>query len=243
MSSGYNPFQSPDSASSEFNAISFLVQSLMSGMATATLVQVKGVTNAGGVAPAGFVDIQPMVHQVDAIGTAVPHGTIYRCPYQRIQGGANAVIIDPEVGDIGVAVFADRDISSATANKSPSNPGSGRRFDFADGLYLGGFLNAAPTQYVQFSAAGIKVHSPTLVRLEAPDIQLSAATVEIVATTSTTVTTPTLTVNGNVTATGTVLAPNVSATTQLLAAGKDVGPTHTHDHGTMTASGHTGTVI
>lgn len=248
-SDGYNGFQRPGSASSEFNAIAFLVQSMMNGMATATLVQVKGVTNAGGVSPVGFVDVQPMVNQVDGIGTAVPHGTVYKCPYQRMQGGANAIIIDPVVGDIGVAVFADRDISSATANKAPSNPGSSRRFDMADGLYLGGFLNAAPTQYVQFSTAGIKIHSPTLVKLEAPDIQLSGATVEIAATSSATVTTPTFTVNGNqvnngnVTATGTVLASILNGTTQVIAATKDIGPLHEHDHGTMTATGHTGTVI
>src|ERR1700751_1341202 len=136
MADGYNGSPRTGSASADFNATTLLVQSLMSGVATATLVKVQGVTNAGGVSPVGFVDIQPMVNQVDGIGTAVPHGTIFKCPYQRIQGGANAIILDPQVGDIGVAVFADRDISSATTNKAPSNPGSERRFDMADGLYL-----------------------------------------------------------------------------------------------------------
>lgn len=248
MSSGYNGFQRPGAASSDFNAITFLIQSLMSGMATATLVKVMGVTNSGGVSPVGFVDIQPMVNQVDGVGTAVPHGTIFKCPYQRMQGGANAIILDPQVGDIGVAVFADRDISSATANKAPSNPGSARRFDLADGLYLGGFLNAAPTQYVQFSPAGIKIHSPTLVKLEAPDVQINCSTLEIAATGSAQVTTPTFTVNGNVVVSGTasaaeVDAPIMTVSTTLTVAGKNLGPNHTHDHGTMTASGHTGTVI
>ena len=247
-SDGFNGYQRPGSASSDFNAMQFLVKALMGGMATATLVQVKAVTNAGGVAPVGYVDIQPMVNLVDGVGTAVPHGTIYKCPYHRLQGGANAIILDPEVGDIGVAVFADRDISSATANKAPSNPGSSRRFDMADGLYLGGFLNAAPAQYVQLSAAGIKIHSPTLVKLEAPDIQLTAPTIELNASTSITATTPTFTLNGNFVATGTasaaeVDAPVVNVSTTLTVATKNLGPNHTHDHGTMTASGHTGTVI
>ena len=35
-------------------------------------------------------------------------------------------------------------------------------------MYLGGMLNGTPTQYVQFSAAGIKIHSPAAVVLEAP---------------------------------------------------------------------------
>jgi hypothetical protein len=248
-SDGYNGFQRPGSGSSEFNAISFLVQALMGGMATATLVKIMGVTNAGGIAPVGTVDILPLVNQVDGIGTAVPHGTVYKCPYMRLQGGANAIILDPQVGDIGIAVFADRDISSASANKGQANPGSSRRFDMADGLYIGGTLNGAPTQYVQFSTAGIRIHSPTQVWLDAADVRIDCQTLEVNATTSATITTPTFTVNGNqisngnVTATGTVLAPILNGTTQVVASGKDIGPLHEHDHGTMTASGHTGTVI
>jgi hypothetical protein len=249
MADGFNGFQRPGTAASDFNAQAFMVQALLKRLATCTLAKVMAVTNAGGVSPVGFVDLLPLVNQVDGAGVAVPHGTIYKCPYFRLQGGANAVILDPQVGDLGIALFADRDISSVTANKGQANPGSARRFDMADGLYLGGVLNAAPTQYVQFSDAGITLHSPTLVKLEAPDVQISCATLEIAATTSAAITTPTFTVNGNqvnngnVTSTGTVLAPTVNATTQLLAQTKDVGPNHEHDHGTMTSTGHTGTVI
>jgi hypothetical protein len=248
MADGYNGFQRPGSASSEFNAITFLVQAMMNGMATATLVQVKGVTNSGGVSPVGFVDVQPMVNLVDGIGTAVPHGTVYKCPYQRIQGGANAIIIDPEVGDIGVAVFADRDISSATANKAPSNPGSSRRFDMADGLYFGGFLNAVPTQYVQFSMAGITLHSPTAITMTAPTITATAPTITLNASSGIALNTPTVTASGDINATGKVTAaevdaPIVTVATTLTVATKNLGPNHEHDHGTMTASGHTGTVI
>lgn len=241
-SDGYNGFQRPASSSSDFNAIAFIVQALINGMATATLVMVKGVTNAGGVSPVGYVDIQPMVNQVDGIGTAVPHGTIFKCPYQRIQGGANAIIIDPEVGDIGVAVFADRDISSASVNKGPSNPGSSRRFDMADGLYFGGFLNGVPSQFVQMSPAGIQITSPHAIDLNAPTISLTAPTITMTASSGITMTTPTVTVSGKVMA-AEVDAPIVNASTQLLAAGKDVGPLHEHSHGTMTSTGQTGTVI
>ena len=242
---GYSAFQRPAAAGSEFNALAFLIQSMIGRIATATLVQVQAVTNAGGVSPVGFVDILPMVNQIDGAGVATQHLTIFRCPYLRLQGGANAVILDPQVGDIGIALFADRDISSATANKAPSNPGSARRFDMADGLYLGGVLNGAPSQYVQFSAAGIKLHSPTAVILEAPDIQLNGSTVEINATTSATVTTPTFTVNGATVLNGTVVgsstitAPNVIGTTDVTFGSKS-GIAHEHDHGTIAASGHTG---
>jgi hypothetical protein len=72
-------------------------------------------------------------------------------------GGINAIIIDPQVGDIGIAIFGDRDLSSVIANKAQSNPGSLRRFDMADGLYIGGFLSAAPSKYVRFYDHAISI--------------------------------------------------------------------------------------
>lgn len=144
----------PTCASSEFNALSFLFSQMMGGNATATLVQVKAVTNDGGVSPVGTVDVQPMVNQTDGAGNATPHGIISGIPYFRLQGGTNAVIIDPQVGDIGVAVFASEDISVVKVTKATANPGSFRTFDWADGLYIGGFLNGTPIQYIQFIEGG-----------------------------------------------------------------------------------------
>jgi phage baseplate assembly protein gpV len=43
------------------------------------------------------------------------------------------------------------DISSVKETKAPANPGSKRKFDWADGIYLGGVvgLNPAAAQFVQ----------------------------------------------------------------------------------------------
>src|SRR5258706_5711696 len=109
------------------------------------MVKVKGCTNAGGTTPDGFDDLLPLVNQVEGAGNAEPHGTIYHCPYFRLQGGANAIVIDPQVGDIGWAGFADRDISSVIANKGKANPGSRRMFDMADAVYFRGGLHSTPT--------------------------------------------------------------------------------------------------
>lgn len=177
-------FQEPGTSGQAFNAQAFLVETMLASVQTSTLVKVMAVTNSGGVSPVGFVDILPLVNQIDGEGNAVPHATIYHCPYLRIQGGANAVILDPQVGDIGVAVFASRDVSSVMANKAQSNQGSWRTHDMADGLYLGGMLNGTPTQYVQFESGGITITSPSAVTINAP----------------------TLTVNGNTTFNGMVTA-------------------------------------
>lgn len=164
--------QTAETPVTDWGALMFLVQQVLNRMATVTLVQVKKVTNDGGVTAVGFVDVQPMVSQVTGNGQTVPHGIVHNLPYFRLQGGANAIILDPQVGDIGICCFASRDISAVKESKAPAPPGSERKFDYADGLYIGGVLNGVPNQYVQFSAEGIKVLSPTKITLEAPQIDI-----------------------------------------------------------------------
>lgn len=203
----------PSSTWGEFNNMAFMVQQALGKMQTATLVRIESCTNAGGLSPVGYVDVTPLVNQLDGQGNPTPHVTIYNVPYFRLQGGANGIIIDPQKGDIGVAVFASRDISQVKTTKKQGNPGSHRQYSFADGMYLGGMLNGTPTQYIQFSTAGIRIHSPTRVKIDAPDVLIEAQTVEINASTSTTVTTPTFTVNGNAFINGdTTLAGGVAQT-------------------------------
>jgi hypothetical protein len=171
--SGYPGADDAFSGNSDYTAQAFLVAQIVARIAGATLVQVKAVTNAGGLAPVGFVDVQPMVNMMDGLGNATPHGIIHHLPYFRLQGGGDAVILDPKVGDIGIAIFADRDIASVKATKQTANPGSRRQNDMADGLYIGGYLNGVPTAYVQFSASGITVTSPIAVIVNAPTITLN----------------------------------------------------------------------
>lgn len=159
--------QSPGATASDTNALSFFVSRMMSRMVTVMLVRVEAVTAPGGVAPAGTVNIRPMVHQVDGQGGVTPHGTVFSIPYFRLQGGANAIVLDPAVGDIGLAAVCMRDISVVKAAKKPSPPGSARMYDWADALYLGGVLNGPPSQYVLFSGNTVTVHGANEVIISA----------------------------------------------------------------------------
>jgi len=208
--------QTPADVANEYATMAFIIRQFLNRVATSTLVTVKACTNDGALATYGFVDVVPLINQVTGDGTNIPHGTIYRLPYFRVQGGRNAVIIDPEPGDVGLAIFAMRDISAvktdpvqAVANANAAKgtpPGSQRQTDMADGLYVGGFLNAVPVQYVQFlqGAAGITVLSPTNVTAQASEVDLVAG-VQVVGDT------PVLTTTGNVSvgtgATGTFSTP------------------------------------
>ena len=189
-----------------FNAAYFLVQQILGRVGTMKLVRVEAVTNEGELAPVGFVDVLPLVNLIDGLGNVTVQKTVFGLPYFRIQGGTNAVIMDPKVGDIGLCIISDRDISAVKAAREPSPPGSRRRFDLADGVYIGGILNGVPEQYVRFTDDEIEVVSTTKVTLRAPDIEL----------------------DGNVTATGTVKGPgNISLTTHThtsAAPGNPTGP-------------------
>jgi hypothetical protein len=206
-------FQSATSDRSLFNANTFLILQILNRISTATLVRVEAVSNAGEVALVGTVNVKPLVDQVDGSGNTTPHGIIYGLPYFRVQGGTDAVILDPKVGDIGAAIFFDRDVSAVLGTMASAPPGSGRRFDMADGFYLGGNLNGDPQQYLQFNTSGVTITSASDVNINAPGTTtITTQTANITASSGATITTPTLTVdgnmqvNGNMNITGTVTA-------------------------------------
>lgn len=150
-------YQRPGDAGSDAAATLFMIKQVLASFRTCTLVKVIGVI-PGGLGPVGFLSAQPLVDQVDGVDSApTPHAPVYGLPFFRLQGGQNAIIIDPQPGDIGIAVVADRDISSVKSKRGQANPGSRRRAKFSDGLYLGGVLNGTPNQYVFFTGVGITV--------------------------------------------------------------------------------------
>jgi hypothetical protein len=260
-SAGYQGLLAADAAGSQYSALAFIVRALTARHCTATIVKVVGAANPGGLAEVGTVDIQPLVNLVDGQGKATEHGTIYGCPYQRLQGGKNAVIIDPEVGDIGIAVFASRDISSVIARRAAANPGSARMFDWADAMYIGGILNGTPTQYVEFADDGITIKSPNQVMLDAPTVSIQCDQLSIFASDSISIQSPTLSLLGDLKVTGETTLTGTQVVTgtvvmedfvtmnngcgvegSLRQDGKDIGKDHVHT-GVQTGSGHTGAVF
>lgn len=165
--------QTPGIVASDFATLAFIVQQKLSQIATLTLARVVDCTNAGGVEPVGTLTVQPLVNMMSGDRVAFPHKPLYKVLYQRVQGGTNAVIIDPQPGDIGLIGFCSRDISAVKAAKGIANPGSFRQFSMADGVYLFTCLGGvAPTQYVVLNDEGVNIVSPTAVTIQAPTINL-----------------------------------------------------------------------
>lgn len=173
---GTTGFREAATSGTQYTAMAFLIAQQLAKVRIATIVRVLAVSNAGGVEPVGSVDVQPLVQQTDGDGNITALPPVYGVPYVRVQGGTNAVILDPQVGDLGIALFGDRDLSAVVATKDVAAPGSNRRNSLADALYIGGLLNGTPVQYVRFSAEGIDLVSPTKVRIQAPSIQADAGT-------------------------------------------------------------------
>lgn len=148
--------QNINTASSDYNALSFIIQQAIRGQVnTAIVVKVVGVS-------AGYVDVLPMITQIDGFGEAVAPTTLYKLPYMRYHGGVCAVKLDPVVGDIGLAVFAQKDCSSVTQGTTePQKPASFRENTMGNGFYIGGFLNKEPSCYVELKQSGeVVINAP-----------------------------------------------------------------------------------
>jgi hypothetical protein len=137
-----------------FNSMSFLVDQKISRLNSMKPVKIVAVHGgiANGSKNTGTVDVQPLVNQLDGQGNSVPHGIIYGLPWGRSISGGWGVISDPVVGDTGVIVVSDRDMSSLVSNSgAQSNPGSYRQYDLADSIYMGGFLQSNFAQGIIFN--------------------------------------------------------------------------------------------
>jgi len=219
----------PDDGATDLQAIVFVCRQLIERLDTMKLVQVQAVHPGSGTPPAaGTVDVLPLVSQIDGNGFPVKHGTIYGLQYFRMQGGPWAIIIDPAVNDYGYVVCADRDSSLVVKNPGQQNPGSRRRYNVADGIYVGGVLNAVPAATIWLKSDG------TFVIADKPGnvIQSSSSGIAITGNVKVTGTLEAtklqtddagLTVTGNISATGTIVAGK---------GGADQVGLQTHEHPT-----------
>lgn len=160
----------------EGRAQEFMILKLLRWMHTATIVQVLAVDPIS--ASVGVVTVQPMVLDAATNALMINQSPIYGVPYLRLQGGASAVVLDPVVNDIGICIFAERDITGVVQTQKAGPAATQRNHSSADGMYLGGLLNGAPTQWVKFlpAASGIDISTPGALTLEGQTINLAAGT-------------------------------------------------------------------
>lgn len=150
---GYGQQQPVDSESDHNEKTFFVEQYLANNVATSKPVKVIDVQEGDKT-----VTVQIMVKQMDGNGNVTDHGKIFGVPYVTLQMGTGAVKMTPKAGDVGLMICCDRDISAVKSTKNFAQPGSLRKFSAADGVYLGGFLNQDPQQWVEFTDDGMQLH-------------------------------------------------------------------------------------
>ena len=200
-----------NSGASEYNAISFLVEQMIKGMVnTAIPVRVDSCTKPGVGGAAGYVSATPLVQQRGADGKSLQPVSLPQLPFFRLQCGTAAVVLDPQPGDVGLAIFSQQDASNIEAGKTdPVQAGSFRCFDMSDGFYVGGFYGQTPTTFVHLAPekGEATIKAPTKITIDAPQIELKGAVTMGGAGSSDTITLDgSIVTNGNISTTGNVSA-------------------------------------
>lgn len=174
LSANYDNFAS----SNPLNSMEFFIRSLISQVVSTSLpVVVTAVERKGEEAGAGYVTVKPLLQPRNNSGDGLEVTTIPKLPYFRLQHGKAAIICDPKVGDIGLAVVAKQDISNINGSTTPKVPATYRKFDPSDSFYIGGFWGKAPEVFIHLEDEGnIKIKAPTKILMEAPECEVNAST-------------------------------------------------------------------
>lgn len=174
LSANYDNFAS----SNPLNSMEFFIRSLISQVVSTSLpVVVTAVERKGEESGAGYVTVKPLLQPRNNSGDGLEVTTIPKLPYFRLQHGKAAIICDPKVGDIGLAVVAKHDISNINGSTTPKVPATYRKFDPSDSFYIGGFWGKAPEVFIHLEDEGtIQINAPTKITMEAPECEVNAST-------------------------------------------------------------------
>ena len=181
----------------EYDKVISQFNSLITNVNTAIPCKVVAIEKQEqrGVNIVGFVDIQLMIEQTNGQKKGNETAIVCNVPYVRIQGGTNAVIIDPEINDLGVAIFASRDITNFKEARRQTPPATWRKFSISDAIYIGGIRNQKPVQYIHFRNDGIEIYSPKRVHITTPTVLIDSDNTTINTSENTTINANNATIN------------------------------------------------
>lgn len=136
----------------------YIINNLIANIHTMMPVKILSVTvPPDSLAPIGRCEVLPLVQQIDGSNNVYPMGKITNVPYLRVQGGKNAIVIDPQVGDVGLCGFCERDISIVKRTGELSAPDTRRKYDINSAVYMFTMMSGTPTQYIHFLENGINI--------------------------------------------------------------------------------------
>lgn len=150
--------QTPESVSSQGNAILSLLHSALKGMTFVDIVLVREVEG-------GVLTVLPLVNDVDVSGRAIANQDVYQIPYLRLQAGNSAVKMEPRTGDIGLVVICDKDTTNVRETRAEGPAPTQRHHSYSDAMYITAIasMNGEPTEFAEFTGSGINIKSPGVV--------------------------------------------------------------------------------
>lgn len=152
--------QKPSDMSCQGNAVLSLIAGAMKGCVFADIVVVKKVNGKNLI-------VFPLVTGTNASGGSIPNQDVYNVPFIQYQAGNSSVKMTPRVGDIGLVIACDKDITNVKKSKSGGPPPTQRRHSYSDAVYITAIasLNDDPTELVEFTGSGINIQSPGVVNI------------------------------------------------------------------------------
>ncbi|HDM9013972.1 TPA: phage baseplate protein [Yersinia enterocolitica] len=224
-----NLFTPTSAQTNDAESLSYVFKRLLSG---AFFIELVEVMNIRGEAPNLVVDVIPLVTRTDPSGATIQNTEIFNVPVFRLQRGGSAIIMNPVIGDIGMIAICDRDNSIARANRRQSVPGSKRTHSKSDALYLGGFLNNYPSQFIEFADGAINITSPNPVNIICSKANITAPDgIDAI--------TPLLNVSGDIRAGGNITD---NAGTQSASLKELRDKYNSHDHDVVNVQGGSSTI-
>lgn len=213
-------------AADPINALEYLIRSIVKRtVSTAYPCVVTAVERLGTDSGAGYVSVKPLLMPCDNHGNGLSVVSIPKLPYFRYQHGTAAIVCDPKVGDIGIAVVSKQDASAINGENTPKVPATHRMFNPSDGFYIGGFFGESPTVFVHLEDDGtIEVEAPNTVTIKSNDVVVEAGATFMV-------TAPLIALNGQISGGGTGGAS--ASFTGTIHADQDITA------GTVSLQGHT----
>lgn len=183
----------PNTTASSYNSLIFTIWQQLARVNTLELAVVVAVNQDM------TLDVKPLLNALTPNNEAIEPEPIYNIPCLRIQAGQNALKISPQIGDIGLVGYCQRDISGVLLNKGQANPQSNRRFSNSDGVYICSVASLAqnPVRFIEISDNQITINGDVPLIVNASAMTVNAD----------------LTVNGNINATGDVKAGSISLKT------------------------------
>ena len=213
-------------------------------------IQYVSTTNAT------YGEVVQIIDNIDVMGKPLQRPRQFNVPINYIMGGNAGINIQYQAGDLVLVAYSQQtlaDIKIAWDNDATINniqPSSYGKFMLEDGIILGKISPVMPKVVININDTGITVNSnntPVIINSGSSNTSITAQNVNLTAITKTTVTSPTIELQGNVVITGTLDAQTSITTPSLIINGVDF-TLHTHSAGTFNSpsgavTGNSGGVI